>query len=37
MRRFAELIEGLDGTNKPTRRIELLADYWRSVDPADAA
>lgn len=37
MRRFAELIEGLDGTNKPTRRVELLADYWTSADPTDAA
>ena len=37
MRRFAELIEALDGTNKPTRRVELLADYWTSADPTDAA
>jgi DNA ligase 1 len=37
MRRFAALFESLDTTTSTRLKIEAMADYFRSVEPADAA
>src|SRR6478672_4922772 len=37
MRRFADLYAALDRTNSTREKQSLLADYFRRVDPADAA
>lgn len=37
MKRFTQLYSDLDQTNRTAEKVELLAEYFRSVPPADAA